>query len=80
MARNLVCSDCNIMMEIGFIPDVYPLGAIQSIWVEGKPKIGFVEGIKNDFRKRKYYCITAYRCKKCGALKLFAESDLPGFK
>jgi hypothetical protein len=80
MPKNLICSDCNEMMKIGFIPDLTYSAISRLSWVEGKPEKSFWTNLKNDFFKRKNYVITAYRCERCGAIKLFAESDQPAFQ
>jgi hypothetical protein len=80
MARNLVCSDCNEMMKIGFIPDLTYGGLVRLAWVEGKPEKNQWSSFWNNFWKRKNYYILAYRCEQCGALKLFTEPGQAAFE
>jgi len=80
MARNLVCSECGGSMEIGFIPDLAYAAIARLSWVEGKPEKSFWTNVKNNFRQKRNYVITAYRCERCGSIKLFTESDQPAFQ
>jgi hypothetical protein len=80
MERNLVCSECGGDMQVGFIPDMAYGAVLMLSWVEGKPKKSFWTKIQNDFASRKNHYVTAYRCDRCGLLKLYTEADLPAWK
>ncbi|WP_417388340.1 PF20097 family protein [Gimesia sp.] len=76
------CSDCNMQMEKGFIPDNTFLGALQILWHPDDPESlgGTFFGMKTktrtkfveveDSRTRKVF---TYRCPECGLLKSYAE-------
>jgi hypothetical protein len=66
-------------MKIGFIPDLSYTAIGRLSWVEGKPEKNTWSVLWNNFRKRKNYYITAYRCERCGTLKLFTESNEAAF-
>jgi len=71
MARNLVCSECGGKMENGIIVDVGH-GYDSSYWMEGSIEKNWLGVLKTD-KKKKHY-ISAFRCERCGLLKLYAGS------
>jgi len=76
MEKNLVCSECGGTMQVGYIPDRSSSWIRRSFWVSGysKPIKGFLENILAVAKMTKYY-IMAYRCEKCGYVKMYAERD-----
>ena len=79
MSKDIICNECNEVMKMGFIPDFADKVIVRLAWVEGKPAKSFWGTVKNDFQDRENYFITAYRCERCGSIKLFAESGQPAF-
>jgi len=75
MARNLVCSECGGRLQVGCVPDhIYGYGMVDpTIWVEGKFERTFWGALKT--KDRKIYYVHAYRCERCGLLKLYADPD-----
>ncbi len=73
MEKKIVCSDCGGAMQEGFILDFAQYERRQSVWVEGPPEKDFF-GVSLD---KPNYFIKAYRCEKCGVLKLYADSKDP---
>ena len=77
MARNLVCNECGETMQVGYIPDPnYIPRVLRIFWISGYPKRtrGALEKLLSIQRETKYL-ITAYRCEKCGYVKMYAEQD-----
>jgi hypothetical protein len=65
------CPDCKEPMEAGTVVDYRRDSAQPSEWVEGRPVSSMWTGrVKNDVR----YEVTAYRCGRCGLLKLYADT------
>ena len=67
------CAKCGGGLEAGFIPD-FNHGQSQSrpgAWVEGEPKRSFWFG--TSLRGRQRHQITAFRCRSCGYLELYAN-------
>ena len=65
------CPDCNVEMEIGFVPDHYAQ-IIQSHWHPGTAtEKTFTGNLKLD--KDSMIPITAIRCPECGLLKQYAS-------
>jgi hypothetical protein len=75
MERKLVCSECGGAMILGVIPDFSYTRVEQLVWIKGLPKFNFV-GAFTVSRKSKHY-IDAYRCERCGFLKLYANPSMP---
>lgn len=80
MARNLICSECGGNMQMGFPLDQSYTGVMQSEWVEGDVDIKktiFGKKVADFFngRGRKKYNVFAYRCERCGFMKLYAGPD-----
>lgn len=66
-----ICPDCNVGLEIGFIPDHYAQ-IIRSHWHPGTGKDKtFVGNLK--LEGRSMIPITAYRCPQCGLLRQYAS-------
>jgi hypothetical protein len=63
------CSNCQIEMQEGFIPDLAPKIWVSS-WVAGTPKPSFLIGIT--LREKDLRPIVAYRCPACGYLESYA--------
>lgn len=70
------CPDCQVEMEVGFLPEINRMRSHQTSWHRGEPEpetaFGFMKfGLKLDFKK----ClpISAYRCPECGLLRLYAN-------
>ena len=72
MEQTHFCSDCNVAMEIGFVPDHYAQ-IIQSHWHPGTATAKtFTGNLK--LQKEAMIPITALRCPKCGLLKQYATA------
>jgi Domain of unknown function (DUF6487) len=71
MASAKACADCNVEMELGFVPDHYAQ-IIQSHWHPGTAtEKTFTGNLK--LNKEDMVPITAYRCPQCGLLKHYAS-------
>ena len=73
MSRDLVCNECGGEMQRGYVPNFLFNQENQTFWVEGKAEKSILGFLK--IRDRKNYDIVAYRCKDCGAIKLYAGTD-----
>jgi hypothetical protein len=84
MTDQRTCGDCGHQLELGFIPDASYTVVMQTQWHSGTPEdrrfLGFkpctqmgkeVPAIRHDARHM--LPVTAYRCKGCGLLKLYAQ-------
>lgn len=70
MNQQQTCPDCNMAMEVGFIPDHYTT-IIQSRWHPGTPdQKTFTGNLKLD--PNAMIAITAFRCPECGLIKQYA--------
>lgn len=69
---SLKCRDCGGNLEAGFIPDaVYSHTSFELAgWYSGTPSWGWLSGFKVD--RAKMHTLSAYRCKQCGLLKIYA--------
>jgi hypothetical protein len=76
MTVNLICSECGGTMTLGFIPDDSYVASRQLSWIEGPPKENFLGFLSTKGKQRHY--IIAYRCKRCGFVKLYAGIDNSG--
>jgi DNA-directed RNA polymerase subunit RPC12/RpoP len=79
MTQN-ACPECGSAMEEGFIPDMTWGGVLPSAWHPGQPQRAWLTGVK--YKAEQIVPLTAYRCTKCGLLKLYAirpanDSDAP---
>lgn len=64
------CPDCDVSMEMGFVPDHYAQ-IIQSHWHPGTAtEKTFMGNLKLD--KGSMIPITVFRCPECGELRHFA--------
>ncbi len=71
MTQN-ACLECGSAMEEGFIPVMMSYGEVrQTAWHAGKPERSWLGGVKA--KEDQVTMITAYRCTKCGLLKLYAK-------
>jgi len=69
------CPDCEAEMEAGFVPDFTISSAIQMLWHPGKAEAKTVLGKRSGSLKldeSKFIPTTAYRCSKCGLVRLYA--------
>jgi hypothetical protein len=64
------CSECREPMDRGFMLERDAGGAWETKWVRGAPESSFWRGTKIADKER--LAIEAYRCPRCGALRLFA--------
>ncbi len=70
MNQQQTCPDCNVAMEVGFIPDHYAT-IIQSRWHPGAAdERTFTGNLKLD--QNAMIAITVLRCPQCGLLKQYA--------
>lgn len=78
MIRNLTCPECEYRMEEGFLVDRGDANAEGAgFWMSGVPvKRWWGMSTKG---KRKYQLV-AYRCSRCGFVKLWAPEPEPGAK
>ena len=75
MKKN-ACPECGSAVEIGFIPDRTFGGMMQSGWYPGEPQISWLtEEVKC---KDDPVPLIAYRCTKCGRVKLYANRPANG--
>lgn len=65
-----LCPDCRTAMEGGFVLDITDSGKGQAAWVEGEPERSMWTGLK--LKGRRKIPIYAWRCSRCGLLRLFA--------
>ncbi len=70
------CPDCQVEMEVGFLPDHAHARIIQTSWYRGEAEpqtvFGF-EGFGLKLDLKKCMPVTAYRCPECGLLRLYAN-------
>ncbi len=70
--RSLVCPDCRVPMDSGFMVDFIGTSASkQPLWAKGTPESSFWTGLKLD--DKELLPILTFRCPTCGQLKLFAR-------
>ncbi len=74
MNKNTNCSECGGTMQEGYILDVTRGGRIPSSWIEGKPEKDFWQGL--NIEGKQVFYIAAYRCKDCGFLKFYADTEV----
>jgi len=76
MSRNIICSECDGTMQKGSILNLVGLGYYPDgvpYWTEGIPERNFLGGVK--VRKTKRYTVSAFRCEKCGFVKLYTDLE-----
>jgi hypothetical protein len=70
--RSLVCPDCSVPMDSGFMVDFTGTSnSKRSSWAKGTPEPSFWTGLK--LGNKELLPILTFRCPKCGQLKLFAQ-------
>ena len=66
------CPECGGIMEKGLIADQGHGKVFIARWVDSEPKTNIWTGkLKNE----NVFDLTAYRCRDCGNLKLYARDD-----
>ena len=74
------CVECQDPMDRGFLLERVPGGEFETKWVRGTPEPNFWRG--TNVRGKERLAVEAFRCPRCGALRLFAppgtgEPDAP---
>ncbi len=64
------CARCGAQMEEGFIPDTGHGSQGASIWVKGKPDMGFFGAVKTEGKE--VHRTRTFRCVQCGSLEWYA--------
>lgn len=69
------CADCDVAMELGFVPDLSSGAVQQMCWHRGDADpfrlLGRKLGVKVD--QKELVPIIAYRCNNCGVLRFYAK-------
>lgn len=68
------CSKCSGEMEIGFLPDRSYAVVLPAVWVAGFPERKWIGGLK--VTDRPAYRVETWRCKGCGNLESYAQTQL----
>jgi Domain of unknown function (DUF6487) len=68
------CPDCNGVMVEGFILDTSYGVKLVSRWIRGRPEGSWWSGVKTSMVECR--AVEAYRCEKCGLLKLYAMTKI----
>jgi hypothetical protein len=71
MEKSPTCSDCNVKMAAGFMPDHF-VAITLSHWHPGLVDKTFIGNVKLD--RNSMIPITAFRCPECGQLKQYANN------
>jgi hypothetical protein len=64
------CPHCKVRMDEGFVPDRGRNSVAPAQWVQGIPERSFWQLLK--MKDREKHTVVAYRCPRCGLLRLYA--------
>jgi len=70
MEKSVICPDCNVEMERGYIPDTMAGDWQQPVWCEGLPTLGSLFGMGH--KASKLHTVMGFRCASCGLLRFYA--------
>jgi hypothetical protein len=72
------CLSCQERLEVGHIPDLSFGAYIRPRWFAGRPKKSWLSSGLKGLSISEGIVTLSYRCRKCGLLHWYAQSEITG--